>query len=82
MSSLFLFSSHAGAPFVHRLHGDLTKRGFTVWIDETSIPPGAVMREKSEGGIYQCAYFFVTLSPDLCKAGLAFKGRGNSNLVK
>jgi hypothetical protein len=53
-----------------------------VWIDETSIPPGAVMSEKIEKGINQCAYFIVTLSPDLGKVGLAIKGRGDSNLVK
>jgi hypothetical protein len=64
MPSLFLSYSHADAPFVHRLHGDLTKRGLKVWIDETSIPPGAMMSEKIEEGINQCAYFIVTLSPE------------------
>jgi hypothetical protein len=53
-----------------------------VWIGETSIPSGAVMSEKSEEGLNKCAYFIVTLSPDLGKVGLARKGRGGSNLVK
>ncbi|RIK82022.1 hypothetical protein DCC62_00885 [candidate division KSB1 bacterium] len=64
MSTIFLSYSHADAPFVHRLHGDLTKRGLTVWIDETSIPPGAVMSEKIVEGINNCAYFIVTLSAE------------------
>lgn len=64
MSTLFLSYSHADAPFVLRLHDDLTKRGLKVWLDVASIPPGAVMSEKIEEGINKCAYFIVTLSPE------------------
>src|ERR1039457_6876206 len=71
-----IFISYArkdGAELAARLHGDLTKRGFEVWVDTREIAGGDTWPIEIGSGIDQSQFFLALLTPgayvsEICRA--------------
>jgi WD40 repeat protein len=62
--SVFLsYARRDASELARRLHNELSKRGFTVWIDTSGIPGGASWTEAIENAIDRCDALVALLSP-------------------
>ncbi|MCQ2974599.1 MAG: TIR domain-containing protein [Bacteroidales bacterium] len=54
--------------FVRKLYGDLTAKGYSVWLDQNNIPLGVDFQEQIDTGIRQADNFIYVVSPHSVKS--------------
>lgn len=64
MSDIFIAYSRKNVDFTRKLHDDLVKRGWELWIDWIDIPLSENWRKEIESGILNANIFMFILSPD------------------
>lgn len=60
---LFISYSRGDAPIANRLADDLTQQGYSIWLDQRSIPHGANWDSEVERGLKESDVMLVLLSP-------------------
>ncbi|HEY9706522.1 MAG TPA: toll/interleukin-1 receptor domain-containing protein, partial [Allocoleopsis sp.] len=86
MTQIFISYSRKDKEFIKKLHGELSKRNFDVWVDWEDIPPVSDWRQEIYTGIEETLNFAFIISPDsvaskVCGEELEYAIKNNKRLI-